>query len=88
MGTSQKEQSGLFGPSVGMIYGQGEGLPSNYTVEGRLTLRHADGGVVGSYSPDIMDRLLRHHNDAPFVGQAVLGQQVEAFTLAGEVIKG
>ena len=74
MGTSEKAAPGLQGPSKGLIYGDGEGLASAYSAEARLTSRDADGGVVGSYSPDIMDSLLRYHDDAPFVGGVAMGQ--------------
>lgn len=52
-----------------------EGMP--YAIEAQLTRKDADGGVVGSYPPDVMNRLLRHHPDAvPGVGGAAMGGMV------------
>lgn len=88
MGTSEKVTPGLQGPSMGLIYGNGEGLASTYAAELRLTGRDADGGVPGSYPPEVMDMLLRYHNDAPAVGGVALGGQAGAFNMGGELIKG
>lgn len=86
MGTSENTINGLQGPSKGLIYGDGMGLGSAYAVEAQLTQRDTDGGVVGSYSPEVMDRLMRYHNDAPFVGDAVMGQQAQYSIMGGERI--
>ena len=88
MGTSDKTGSAeRLGAVSGLIYGQVEGMTNGYSIEGRLTRRNADGGVVGSYSPDVMDRLLHYYNDAAAVGDLSMHQAVEPFVMAGEVIK-
>ena len=76
MGTSEKEAAGLHGPSIGLIYGQAQGMGSGYAVEGRLNNRAAHGGIIGSYDPETMERLLRYHameDVAPAVGSMMLG---------------
>ena len=84
MGINGKEAPGLAGPSIGLIYGQGEGLATGFAVsaESRLTQRRADGSVVGSYSTQEMSALLRYHN----VDDGVLATGGMYRTLGGERI--
>lgn len=85
MGTSENRAETL-GKTSGMIWGQTGG--ENLAVSGDQIVGQALYG--DSYrAPQIDDRLLRYHNDAPALGNVLVDQTLaQPFIMAGEVIKG
>lgn len=85
MGTSERTEEKL-GPTSGLIWGQA--AEGNLSVSGDQLVGRALYGN-GYKVPEIDDRLLRYHNDAPAVGNVLMDQTVaKPFIMAGEVITG